>query len=180
VKLWALLASAVAGWAAILRGETDWRRHFTLSAAGLVAALFVYLFAAFLAVALASLTYGMPHIIGVLAAMIVLALPVLAMVLSLLGTRMVLKSTIPLIEVLVPGLYWATAFLVLEGLLAAIGGPIVMLSWLIWGFGLYRLVRAAYGWNIGVAAAFATLTVVLLVAMRVALYMLSSSAGSPI
>ena len=81
---------------------------------------------------------------------------------------------------LIPGIYALTAFLLVEGFLALFGGPIVMMSWLVIGYLLYRLARVSAGWNLGVAAGFAVLTVLLLVAMRVALYMLTSPAGSPI
>jgi hypothetical protein len=122
----------------------------------------------------------MPSPAGVVAAMFVLALPVTALAMSLAGTRMLLKGRAPGLEVMVPGIYAATGFLVAEGLLAVIGGPLVLLSWLALAFLFYRLARAATDWNAAIAAAFAVLSVVLLVAMRVALYMLSSVAPSPI
>jgi hypothetical protein len=52
-----------------------------------------------------------------------------------------------------------------------------MLSWIALGFVMFCLARAATGWNVGVASCFAVFTVLLLVALRLALYMLSSSAG---
>ena len=97
--------------------------------------------------------------------------------LTLLGTRMMLKSQEPMLELLVPGTYALTAFLLVEGALAMIGGPIVMLAWLGIAFMLFCLARAATGWNVGVAFCFAVFSVVLLVALRLALYIVSSSAG---
>lgn len=180
MKLWTIVANAVSGWMMIARNEPGWRDRFTISAAGLATALCIFAFMAFLAVAFASMSIGMPSAVGVAAAMFALALPITAFVVTLLGTRIVLKSEVFMLPVLVPGLYALTAFLLAEGLLAMIGGPVVMLAWLGLGYLLFLLVRAATGWNVGIAAGFAVLTVVLLVAMRLALYMLSTPAGSPI
>jgi len=180
VRLWTTLSRATTGWGAVLRGQPGWREHFTISPAGLATAFCIFLFGAFLAVALASANYGMPSVLGVLAAMFVLSLPVAAIVLSLLGTRKMLKSAVPSLDLLVPAVYAATIFLFLEGILAMVGGPLAMLSWLALGYALFRLARAAYGWNGGIAGAFATLTVLLLVALRTALYMLTSLATAPI
>ena len=180
MKLWTILTNAVVGWLMIVRGEPGWRDRFTISAAGLVTALAIFAFLAFLAVAFASMSIGMPSAGGVVAAMVVLALPIIALVVTLLGTRILLKSDEPMLPVLVPVLYALSAFLLVEGFLALISGPVVMLSWLGLFYLLFRLARVATGWNMGIAAAFAVLTVVLLVAMRLALYMLSTPAGSPI
>lgn len=177
MKLWTNLRNAVTGWIMIVRGEAGWREHFTISAAGLATALFIFAFVAFLAVAVASMDIGMPNIIGVLIAMFVLALPVTALVVTLLGTRIALKGSEPVLPVLVPGVYALTAFLLAEGLLAMIGGPVVMLAWIGQGYLLYRLARMATSWSVGVAAAFAVLSVVLLVALRLGLYMLSNAAA---
>ncbi|MHA6689923.1 hypothetical protein [Devosia sp. A449] len=180
MKVWAALSNAVAGWMMILRGDAGWRERFARTMPGLTTALIIFAVIAFLAVAFASMSIGMPSLFGVVAAMFVLALPITALVVSLLGTRMMLKSREPALDVMVPGTYLLTAFLLVEGLLAIIGGPVVLLSWLGLAYLLYRLARAATGWTVGIAAGFAVLTVVLLVAMRLALYMLSNAAISPI
>ena len=179
MKGWAAVTEAMAGWTMILRREDGWRERFALSLPGLLTALVIFAMVTFLAVVFASMSVGMPSPTGVVAAMFVLALPVTALVLSFLVTRSLLKSPAPTLDVMVPGIYAATVFLVVEGLLALIGGPVVMLSWLALAYLLYRLARAATGWSVGISAAFAVLTVVLLVAMRIALYMLSSTASPP-
>ncbi|UJW84893.1 hypothetical protein [Devosia sp. SL43] len=177
MKIWSVITDAVTGWTMILRGEEGWRDRFRITAAGLFTALLIFAFVAFLAVAIASTSIGMPGPIGVLIGMFVLALPVTALVVSLLGTRIMLKSDEPVLPVLVPGIFALTAFLIAEGLLAMIGGPAVMLAWLAQGYLLYRLARVATSWNVGIAAAFAVLSVVLLVALRLGLYMLSNAAA---
>jgi hypothetical protein len=179
MKLWFTLRNAALGWQQILAGDAGWRGRFGLTMPGLVIALVIFAFAAFLAVALASMNVGMPNVFGIVAAMFVLALPVTAFVVTLMATRLVLGQTDSMLPMLVPGIYALTAFLLVEGFLALFGGPIVMMSWLAIGYLLYRLARVSAGWNLGVAAGFAVLTVLLLVAMRLALYMLTSPAGSP-
>jgi len=177
MKLWAAISQAIAGWIKIVRGDPDWRQHFVFTAPGLVTALLVFALAAFLGVALASLNIGFPSQPGALAAMLVLALPLLAFVISIFGTRALLRSPQPLLPLLVPGAYSLTAFLLIEGLLAMFGGPLVMLAWLAIAYLLFRLLRAATDWHLAIAACCAVLSVVLLVGLRLALYMLSSSAG---
>ena len=139
MKLWKNLSNAVRGWNAILRGHANWREYFTLSTPGLVTAILIYLLADFLAVAFASLSIGLPSLPGVLAAMVVLALPIVAFVATLFGSRAMLKSDQALLPVLVPGVYALTAFLFIEGVLAMVGGPIVMLAWAGLAYLLFRL-----------------------------------------
>ncbi|MBU1307324.1 MAG: hypothetical protein KKF33_17620 [Alphaproteobacteria bacterium] len=180
MKIWSILSRAIAGWQAILRGEPDWRSHFTISIAGLVTALLLFAFIAFIAVALTSMSVGMPGLFGVAAAMAALALPIAAFLMMLMGTRRMMQDTQPLLPVLVPGLYALNAFLLVEGVLALSGSPLVMLAWIGLAYLLYRLMRVALGWHVAIAASSAVLTIVLLVAMRMALYMVSNSAASPI
>ncbi|MCS6761384.1 MAG: hypothetical protein MO846_04925 [Candidatus Devosia symbiotica] len=173
MKLWMILNRAIVGWQMILRGLPGWHSQFIISAAGLAAALLVFVFMAFLVMAAASMNISMPpEGVGVLIALFVLALPVIALVVTLMTTRRFLNSQVPILPALVPGVYAMSAFLLFEGLLAMIGGPIVMLAWLGASYLLFRLARIALAWNIGVAAGFAVLTVVMLVAMRLAIYML--------
>lgn len=178
MKVWSALRNAAIGWVMLLRGDAAWRDQFTLTAAGLATALVIFIFTTFLAVALASASIGMPSLFGVIAAMFALALPLTSLVVVLLGTRMAIGSTEPTLGVMVPATYALTAFLLAEGFLAMLGGPVVMLAWLGLAYLLYRLARAATSWTVPISAGFAVLTVVLLVAMRLALYMLSS-AGTP-
>jgi hypothetical protein len=177
MKLWAAITQAMLGWILIVRGKAGWQEHFRLSGPGLVTALLIFALAAFVALIFASMSIGLPSLPGVLAGMVVLSLPVIAFMLALFGTRMVLKTDEPVLPLIVPAIYVLTAFLLIEGLLAMLGGPIVMLAWVALSFALFCLARVATRWNVGVAFCFAVFSVVLLVALRLALYMLSSSAG---
>jgi len=180
MKLWTTLTDAVTGWIAIAQGDPAWRGRFALSTPGLTTALAIFAFVAFLAIAFASMSIGMPSAAGVLVGMFVLALPVTALVVALVGTRIMLKTGGTMLPMLVPGIFLLTAFLLLEGMLAMIGGPVVMLAWLAMGYLLFQLARLATAWSFGSSVAFAVLTVALLVAMRLALYMLTTPAVSPV
>ena len=181
MKLWAALRNATIGWVMLLRGDEGWREHFALTAAGLATALAIFVFVTFLAVITVAIGSYIPGFFAILAGMFALALPLTAMIVVLLGTRIAIGSTDKVLDMMVPGTYAIAAFIVVEGLLASfIGGPVVLASWLALGYLLYALARAATGWHQGLSIGCAVLTVLLLVAMRQALYMLSSIDGPPL
>lgn len=180
MKLWAALAGAVRGWADIIRGRDGWQSHFALSAGGLAAALAIYFLCAFLAIALGSMSGGMPGIIGVLMGLLVQALSVLALLVGLISAKVAVKSDAPMLTLLVPGVY-ALIFYVLAGtIMASIAIDLVLVALLLVAALLYRLGQIAGGWTIGVSLAFAVFTTVLLVAMPLTLYMLTTHGNSPI
>ncbi|HWU18841.1 MAG TPA: hypothetical protein VN155_14255 [Devosia sp.] len=180
MKLWAALSNAFAGWVKILRGDAGWREHFAFTAPGLVTAILIYFFFAFLAIAFASMNIGMPGLGGIASALIVQGLSLAALALAIQGTKAALKSSQPMLDLMVPGTYILVFYLIAGAFLSLIGGPILLLLWAILGYLLYRLARLATAWSLGVSLAFAVLTVLLLVAMPVTLYMLSNPAASPI
>ena len=180
MKLWAALANAFAGWIKITRGEADWRSHFAFTAPGLVTAILIYFFFAFLAVAFASMNIGMPGLTGIASALIVQGLSLVALALAIQGTKAMLKSPQPMLDLMVPGTYVLVFYLIVGAILSLIGGPVLVLLWVVLGYLLYRLARVATPWSIGISLAFAVLTVLLLVGMPVTLYMLSNPATPPI
>jgi len=179
MKIWALCREAMRGWIRIVRGDDTWRDHFRLTAAGLATALVLFAVLAFLAIALASFSVGVPVLSGFIAAMLVQALSILALVVSALMTRRAVPVAAPLLDLLVPGTYAMVFYLVLGMALSLVGGPVLMLLWLALALLLFRLGRAAAGWSIGVSAGFATLTLVLLVGMPLILYMLTGPVAVP-
>ena len=180
MKIWAAISNAATGWVMLLRGQAGWRDYFKRTAAGLATALVLFIFITFLAVVMVAISTDIPGLFAIIAGMVALSLPLIAMAMVLAGTRMAMGVAAPTYDMLVPGTYALMAFIVVEGVLASlIGGPVVLLSWLVLGYLLYRLARAAADWPVAIATGFAVLTVLLLVAMRQALYMLSSIAGSP-
>ncbi|KFC61297.1 hypothetical protein FF80_04088 [Devosia sp. LC5] len=180
MKLWAALANAFAGWIRIARGDADWRAHFAFTAPGLVTAILIYFFFAFLAVAFASMNIGMPGLPGIASALIVQGLSLAALALAIQGTKAALKSAQPMLDLMVPGTYVLVFYLLAGAILSLIGGPVLLLLWIALGYLLYRLARVATTWSLGISLAFAVLTVLLLVGMPVTLYMLSNPATPPI
>ena len=179
MKIWAALTEALAGWIAIIRGEADWIRHFTISAAGLVTALVLFLFFALLSVALASANVGMPSFFGLIIAILVQSLSIVALLGGIFFTRKMVPVETGVMTLLVPGIYALIAYLVVGTILSLIAGPVLILLWAGLAFLLFCLGWRAGGWNIGVAAAFAVLTMVLLVGMPVTLYMVLGPVAAP-
>lgn len=180
MKLWAALSHAWRGWSLLLRADSGWREHFSLTPPGLATALLVFLLVAFLSVAFASMGVGMPSLLGIVSALVVQGLSVFSLWLAVHLTRRFLGAQVPLTTVLVPGIYALVGYVVAGTLLSLIGGPALLVVWLALGYLLYRLARTAAGWTRGVSVAFAVLTVALLVGMPVSLYMLLNPAASPI
>lgn len=179
MKIWAALSEAFKGWIAIVRGDPDWARHFTMSAAGLATALILFLFFALLSVALATADVGIPNFFGLIIALLVQSLSILALYIGILITRKIMPGEISLMRLMVPGVYALIAYLIAGTILSLIAGPVLILLWIGLAFLIFCLGRQAGGWNIGVAAAFAVLTMVLLVGMPVTLYMALGPVAAP-
>lgn len=179
MKTFAALKEALAGWIAIIRGEADWQRHFTISAAGLTTALVLFLFFALLSIALASANVGMPSLIGLVVAVLVQSLSIVALLIGIHVTRRMVPRDVRVTTLLVPGIYALIAYLVMGTILSLIAGPVLILLWVGLAFLLFHLGWRAGGWNIGVSAAFAVLTMVLLVGMPVTLYMVLGPVAAP-
>ena len=185
MKLWAALRDAWLGWVDIVRGREGWREHFGFSAGALAKALVIFFFCAFLAIALGAIQQGMPGLGGLVQSLIVQVVFVLGLVLATLITNYAVKSDARLLEVLVPGTYGLTLFLLTGSILAAFSNEIALIASLGLVLLLYRLGRVVGQWTIGVSLAFAVATVllsmgILLVIQPLTLYMLNNPAGSPI
>ncbi|KRA95131.1 hypothetical protein ASD83_20160 [Devosia sp. Root685] len=179
MKIWTALKEALAGWIAMVRGEADWQRHFAISAAGLTTALVLFLFFALLSIALATADVGIPNFFGLIIALLVQSLSILALLIGILVTRRMVPGEVRLLDLLVPGIYALIAYLVVGTLLSLIAGPVLILLWIGLAVLLFYLGWRAAEWNIGVAAAFAALTMVLLVGMPVTLYMVLGPVAAP-
>ena len=179
MKTFAALKEALAGWIAIIRGEADWQRHFTISAAGLTTALVLFLFFALLSIALASANVGMPNLFGLIIALVVQSLSIVALLVGIQITKRMVPGDARVMDLMVPGIYALIAYLVVGTILSLIAGPVLILLWIGLAFLLFHLGWRAGGWNIGVSAAFAVLTMVLLVGMPVTLYMVLGPVAAP-
>lgn len=176
MKIWAALSNAVQGWIQIVRGQAGWRDHFAISKPGLVTALLIFFFFAFLAIALSSTAVGMPGSLGIIMALVVQGLLLVALLLAILIIAKVRKTPQPLLELMVPGTYALTGYLIFGSLADLFGDFALVLIWLGLGYLLYQLAVVATAWSRGVSAAFAVLTIALLVGLPATLYMLASVA----
>jgi hypothetical protein len=172
MNIFKALQQAVYGWIMILRGEADWQARFRLSLPGLTTALVLFYLFAFLTVVIGSLDYGVPTVQEFVATIVLQSLFLLALVVGLFGTRFAVRDSGPILPILVPGIYALVFYLVLGALVSLTLGPLFPVLWLALIWLLFRLGRAAGGWSIGVAAAFAVLTVLLLVVTPYALYIM--------
>lgn len=176
MKIWAALSNAFVGWVRIVRGAADWRASFSLTKAGFVTALLIFFFCAFLAIALSSTAVGMPGSVGIIMALLVQGLLLVALWLAILIIARVRKTPQPLLDLMVPGTYALIGYLIVGSLADLFGEFALVILWLGLGYLLYQLARAATSWNRGVSAAFAVLTIALLVGLPATLYMLASIA----
>jgi hypothetical protein len=179
MKLWAALRDAFLGWVDIVRLRPGWENRFAFSYGALAKALVIFFLFAFLAIAMGSVQVGMPSLNGLVTNLLVQAMGLLALLLGVVVTRLAVKSDVPMLRVLVPGIYGMMLYLIAGSILAAVSTETVPLVLLGLVFMLYSLGRAAGLWSIGVSIAFAVLTIVLLVGMPLTLYMLTYSSGSP-
>lgn len=167
------LSGAVLGWRAILGGRPDWTQYFASTGPGFATALVLYLLVAFL-ILLAGSGAAALDPVNVAMGFFVFGLYVAALALSAVATKAMLRWQGTILDLLVPGTYAMILFLLVGTVLAPLGPLGLALALAAIAYLIYRLGRAAGGWSIGISAAFAVLTVVLLVAMPMTLYMLAS------
>lgn len=172
MKIIQALRQAVYGWIMILRNEAGWEQRFRLTGPGLATALVLFYLFAFLAVVLASLDVGVPTLMGLVGIMLYQSLWLAALLIGIFGTRFAVRDHAPALPLLVPGVYALIFYLILGALVSLAIGFLLPLLWLGLVYMLYRLGRMAGGWTIGVSAAFAVLTVLLLVGTPIALYIM--------
>lgn len=178
--LWTNLRQAWFGWLDIVRLRDSWQTRFGLSYNGLAKALVTFFLFAFAAIAIGSAQAGITTWAGLIDNLMVQALGVIALVIGIMATKLAVNSDVPLLRVLVPGIYGLVFYLIAGSILAAISVDTVAVALLGLVFLLYSLGRVAGGWTLGVSLAFGVLSVVLLVAMPMTLYILRTPAASPI
>lgn len=180
MKIWAALRNAWAGWIMILRGEDGWKEQFALTLPGLLTSLVIFLSCAFLAVAVASTYQGMPGFAGVTDALLAQCLWIVAILISVLLNARILRSELRLLDMMVPAIYLLVGYLLVGSLVNLVVPQAVLVLTASLAYPLYRLGRLAGGWPAANAMIFAVLTLVLLVGIPLAFYMLSTAAaGSP-
>lgn len=166
------LQQSVQGWLMILRGEAGWQERFRLTWPGLATAVVIFYLFAFLGVVLASFSYEVPTATGFVATMVIQSFYLLALVIGVFGTRSAVRDQGSPLSLLVPGVYALVYYLILGALISLVFGPLLPLVWVGLIVMMFRLGRVVGGWTNGVSAAFAVLTVLLLVGTPIALYIM--------
>ena len=176
MKIWAAVSDAMAGWMLILGGETGWRERFALTWPGLATSVVIFLCCAFLAIAMASTAQGMPGISGIIDALLAQASWIVAVLISVRLTAAILKSNTPVIDMLVPATYLLVGYLLVGAMLNLVAPMALLVLTASLGYPFYRLGRVVADWPAANALVFAVLTLVLLVGIPLAFYMLSNPA----
>ncbi|HEY9010382.1 MAG TPA: hypothetical protein VIN06_05145 [Devosia sp.] len=168
------LGNAAIGWLDLVGNRPNAREKFNLSRAGLVTMLGWYFVIVILVrlIQQAVLFGTLPGAEALLVTIAYNGLPLLVLWLVAFGTVRFLKPGLGILPLLVPAGY-ALTFIVIVGL------PVSLLSDAasavlqgILGYMLFRLAREFGGFSFGVAIGYAVLSILLLVAVPVGLYML--------
>ncbi len=169
------IKNAAIGWLDLLGARPDAGARFNATRAGLLTMLatYVVLVLATRIIQSVALFGTPPGIEDLVVTLVVNALPLLAIVLVVYGTVVFLRTPVGVLGLLVPAGYALSIILAIGLPLSLFGGNMFAAAMQgILGYMLYRLARDIGKFSIGISAAFAILTVVLLVAIPVGLYML--------
>jgi hypothetical protein len=171
------LKGAAIGWLDIIANRPGGPERFNRSGLGLANAVGFYFLMVLFTILVQGVSTSFPAYDEIFLALIVNALPLLGIALVIFATVHVLRLQIPINALLVPASY-ALAFVLLIGLpLSLFFGNIfanAMMGAL--GYMLYRAARDIAKLGIGVSIAFAVLSVAVLVALPIGLYMLTMPA----
>jgi hypothetical protein len=168
------LREAVGGWLDLLSRRPEGPARFNPTREGAVNATGFYVAMILLTVLVAALTSRAEGYSQMFFTFAVNALPLVAIALVIVGTLTALRLDVRFNTLFVPATY-ALSFILLLGIPVSMSGSGMLSNVLlgILGYMLYRLARAAGKMNIGVSIAFAALSIVVLVAMPIGLYMLT-------
>ena len=168
------LADSLRGWGELLTGKPDAGRYFRTSAGGIAVAAGYFVLALLLGGAAQSAGAGMPDLAQVLFGLLAQAATIAILGVAMAQTLRFLNLGVPLATLLVPALYALAYSFALAVPLLLVGPGAGLIALVLLGVMLYRLGRGLAGMARGVAAAFAVLCVLVLVAVPNALYMLVS------
>jgi hypothetical protein len=180
MKILQALRHAFSGWQLLLRNKREGLEHFQLSAAGLITAIVLFYAVVFLVVMLASMQMGVPTPESFIEIFFIQSIWLAALLIGVWSTRFAVPGPIWRPDIFVPGIY-ALIFYLIAGTVATMISPALMpILWLGLAYMFYALGRVGAGFKRGVSAAFAILTVVLLVGVPQTLYMLAASTLSAV
>ncbi|MBJ6988783.1 MULTISPECIES: hypothetical protein [unclassified Devosia] len=176
----AALRYAFAGWKLILRNKREGLEQFQLSAAGLFTAIVLFYAVVFLVVMLASMQMGVPTPESFIEIFFIQTIWLAALLIGVWSTRFAVSGPIWRPDIYVPGVYALIFYLFVGTVVTMISPALMPILWLGLAYMLYALGRVGAGFQRGVSAAFAILTVVLLVGVPQTLYMLAASTLSAV
>ena len=163
---------AAAGWYKLVMRQPGWRERFTLTRRGLLVALGGYFGVVVLAILIQGAIAGTATFTGLLLSLLANTMPLAGIVLALLVTVAFLRIKVPVIDMLVPAVH-ALTFLLLGGfVLAIVGGILAPVLLALLAYMIYRGGREILGLSVGFSLAYMALSIVLLVALPMSLYML--------
>ena len=173
MNAFAELWRALLGWLDLLTAQPGAAGKFNLTRAGLVNAIGAYFAAVLLAIVVQSLVSGFPGWFQVILGLTFNAVLLLAIIAVIWLTARLFAA--PAVAIAVPSVYAMALVLLLSLPLAYVptGGAQLALFG-VRGFMFYRAAREAGRLGIGVSVAFAILCIVLLAAIPIGLYMLTS------
>ena len=169
------IKDAAIGWLDLLGGRGDAASRFNPTRGGLLVMLGTYLVLVIVTRFIQALALfgALPGIADLVVTLIINSLPLLAIYVVIYLTVQLLRPAAGLLGLFVPAGYGLSLILAIGLPLSLIGGGIFSAAMQgIFGYMLYRLGRDIAKFPIGISAAFAILTVVLLVAIPIGLYML--------
>lgn len=169
------LRDAALGWVDLIgRAKDDIAARFNATPAGLVAMLIWYTFFVILTLVIQSLAgFGaLPGLEQLIVTLALNGLPMLVILLVVWGTHATLKPPVDRYALLVPAGYALVLLLIVGLAFSLLGFTLATALQGMLGYMLYRLAREIADLGMGISIAFALLTVVLLVALPIGLYML--------
>jgi hypothetical protein len=178
----ASIQSAITGWFDIFAGRAAWYERFLFNVAGLAQAIVIFGFVALACIFAhaAGMGAAIPSPSVLIVQLIGLAMPLLALVLTVYISRAILRFDTPPLELIVPGIYLLAVYLIV-GTLLDFGGPIfAVLVYLLVAYALFQQAKVCAKLSVANSIAYAFLALVLLVALPSSLYMLAGAGRAPI
>jgi hypothetical protein len=165
-------SDAAAGWYKLVMRQPGWRERFVLTTQGLIVALAGYFGVVILAILIQGALSGTADLGRLAASVVANSLPLAGVILAIVSTVLFLQLKVPMIEMMVPATHALTLLLLAGFVLAIVGGILAPVLLALLGYMFYRGGREILALSIPFSLAYAGLSIVLLVALPMSLYML--------
>jgi hypothetical protein len=164
--------NAAAGWYKLVMRQEGWRERFVLTRQGLWVAFAGYFGIVVLAILIQGALSGTADPGRLAASVVANSLPLVGAILAIVITVLILQVKVPMIEMIVPAVHALTLLLLAGFVLTIIGGILAPVLLALLGYMFYRGGREILSLSIVFALGYAALSIVLLVALPMSLYML--------